>query len=452
VKAISFILLLLVSNSVFAKKLRDYTPYKYEVLFTNPVCKEYKYSSPLKSNSGKLVYGKTKNSYCKSSDSSVSGRRKNSPHYRLIEWIKDPSTTEIFMAYLSFSKRSIAKELCKAVEQRNVKITLVMDSNNLPEDGDNSNGRMSTAYYLKKCRPKNLTEGETPNLPRVYTRGGTGRGRNKTGYAHNKLFFVNPSSATATKIVFSSGNMSSGTVTHHENWNFVTTSSETYFAQSHKCLMKGMISHSQDIATYTNFINTCQSKIKIAPESDISVYFIPGDGTDAYKQIKTAINTSKSVDLISHRFSNSTIIENLTTKLEDTRKPKVRFIGDDDLYWTSVYRKGMGRNTTFEWYKIRDLINVGMDTKYIETYADDVFEPKSMQLQHNKFLIFHFDKKGAVFTGAGNLTISAFKQNFENFYYITIPEVYDAFANQYNYLWFKLGKSHSELPTKLELP
>ena len=67
-------------------------------------------------------------------------------------------------------------------------------------------------------------------------------------------------------------------------------------------------------------------------------------------------------------------------------------------------------------------------------------------------IIFHFDKKGAVFTGAGNLTISAFKQNFENFYYITIPEVYDAFANQYNYLWFKLGKSHSELPTKLELP
>ncbi len=260
------------------------------------------------------------------------------------------------MAYLSFSKRSIAKELCKAVEQRNVKITLVMDSNNLPEDGDSSSGRMSTAYYLKKCRPKNLAEGETPNLPRIYTRGGTGRGRNKTGYAHNKLFFVNPSSATATKIVFSSGNMSSGTVTHHENWNFVTTSSATYFAQSHKCLMRGMISHSQDIATYTNFINNCQSKIKTAPESDISVYFIPGDGTDAYKQIKTAINTSKSIDLISHRFSNSTIIENLMTKLEDTSKAQVRFIGDDDLYWTSIYRKGMGRNTTFEWYKSRSII------------------------------------------------------------------------------------------------
>jgi len=94
-----------------------------------------------------------------------------------------------------------------------------------------------------------------------------------------------------------------------------------------------------------------------------------------------------------------------------------------------------------------------MKDRYIQTYADDVWNPESMQLQHNKFLIFTFSgNSGAVFAGAGNLTTSAFNTNFENFYYIRIPEVYRAFMRQYELMWNDLARGHEDMPQELVLP
>ena len=114
----------------------------------------------------------------KAFDSRTSTSRKNSPHRRLIDWIRNPKTKEIFMSYLSFSNSSIAKELCQAIKKRHVKVTLVFDSNN-----ESELARMRTANSLKTCAKRNSKE-----LVQIVTRGNT-RG---LGYAHNKLFFVNP--------------------------------------------------------------------------------------------------------------------------------------------------------------------------------------------------------------------------------------------------------------------
>ena len=73
-------------------------------------------------------------------------------------------------------------------------------------------------------------------------------------------------------------------------------------------------------------------------------------------------------------------------------------------------------------------------------------------MPNNKFIIFSkWDETGTILAGAGNLTNAAFYRNFENFYLISIPEVYQNFLRQYDYLW-DLGLSHQELPIKLELP
>ena len=62
------------------------------------------------------------------------------------------------------------------------------------------------------------------------------------------------------------------------------------------------------------------------------------------------------------------------------------------------------------------LESLGLNIKYLETFADNIENPKSIQLQHNKFLIFTRENhNGTVFTGAGNLTGAAFYKNFENF-------------------------------------
>ena len=62
------------------------------------------------------------------------------------------------------------------------------------------------AESLKSCGNFSLTY-----------RGSTGG----LGYAHNKIMIVNPNDPQVTKVVFSSGNMTSGTSINHENWNFV---------------------------------------------------------------------------------------------------------------------------------------------------------------------------------------------------------------------------------------
>ena len=441
-------------GAVQSKNLSDYEPFDYEVLFTNPECRLYKYERPIKSNDGHMVYSKPKNAYCKSSDSSRSGARANAPQKRLLDWIKDPKTKEVFMAYLSFSNGTIARALCNAINYRNIKFTLVIDSKNLPEANDGDNSRMRMANYLKKCRPKpdSYRNGGRPNFPKITTSGGKGRGGNKTGYAHNKLFIVNPSSSTEIKIVFSSGNMSSGTTIHHENWHFVTTHANTHFSKVHLCLMEGVLNHDQGIKEYASFIQSCKNNISIPEEDDIKIFLIPGEGKQAMNAIKTNLKWAQSVDLAAHRFSNSSLISLLTEKLHHN-KNALRLIADDDLYWTGALRKGTGRNTYMEWAKVRDLKKQGLKDRYIQTYADDIADPKRMQLHHNKFLIFNFENnKGAVFAGAGNLTTSAFYKNFENFYLIKIPQVYLAFKKQYSYMWESLGRNKAKMPIEYRLP
>ncbi len=432
----------LLSTSALAVSLKDYTPFEYEVLFTNPVCKQYFYNETVVSNSGDELISKTKDAYCKSSDSSKSRARKNSPHRRLKDWIKDKNTKEIFMAYLSFSNGDIQKELCNAIKYRNVKVTFVIDSNN-----ESDPNRMAQLRKLSKCRPKNVAPGKA-NLPEVHTSGNRGGAK----YAHNKVILINPFDKNQVRVGFSSGNMSSGTTTHHENWHFVTTSPDSYFAKAHLCLREGILKHDSGKKAYSKFISQCRQKIQVEEESDIKTFFIPGEGSQALDTIKKAIKYSTNIDMAAHRFSYTALINALKSQLK-TRKTKVRLVADDDIYWSGVYKKGMGRNSLLELGKVRSLEKLGMQTKFVETYTDKVFEPKSLQLQHNKFLIFTYkNKEGSVFTGAGNLTGSAFSVNYENFYFISIPEVFKAYQDQYSHFWNELADSAKDMPSELVLP
>lgn len=437
VKHILELLFLTMTTQVLATGLKDYVPYKYEVLFTNPICKTYTYDGDVESNGGELLYSKPTGAYCKSSDSRASGNRHDAPQRRLIDWIRDPQTKTLFMAYLSFSNRTVAKEICDAVKKRDLKVTLVFDSNN-----EDDPGRMATANYLDDCENK-----DTGNSPYVVTRGN----QNGLGYAHNKLFMINAGDAQGVRIAFSSGNMSSGVTTHHENWHFITTSPVSHFARMHECLRDGMLNHAESKKDYVSYIQKCRAGIDSPAEDDIEVYFIPGDGTKATNAIGKAMEEADSVHMAAHRFSYGAFIKMISRNL--SKGVKFKLVVDDDIYWTGVYDQGMGRNTLSEYGKVNTLRKQGMEVKYMETYADDIFEPKSLQLQHNKFLIFtKEDGTGSVFAGAGNLTGSAFSTNFENFYMIHIPEVHEAFTSQYKHMWNNLATSYNNMPTELVLP
>lgn len=426
-KKISALLLCIVSANSWAVKLSDYKPFKFEPLFTNPVCETYSYDRPLVTEGGKTVSAKPKNVYCKPSDESASVSRASSPQYRIVEWVSDKDTKELYLAYLSFSSKNVTTALCSAVK-KGVKVSIVLDGG---EDSLNNPVLNPNAESLKKCGDADLVK---------VTYRGTTEG---LGYAHNKILIVNPGAPIA-KILFSSGNMSSGTSINHENWNFITTSGESFFAQAHKCVVEGMIVAGDTKTNFAKYLNTCRSKIEAKEETDIQVFFSPVDGAKALAKVTEAGKKANLIEAMSHRFSGQ--LASLYMKLLDAKKP-IKFILDDDIYWSVKRKEDIGRNTSIEAFKIyKDLINKGMQTKFLQT-NQNVF-----QLQHNKFMIFTFDNSGAVFNGAGNFTTAAFTKNFENFYYITIPEVVEAYNKQYDLYYDKMATSEDEMPRDYVLP
>ena len=94
------LLLSIVSGNSYAVKLADYKPFQFEALFTNPVCETYNYDRAVITHSGKTVNSKPDDVYCKPADEAASVARKNSPQYRLVEWITAKDTKEIHAAYL----------------------------------------------------------------------------------------------------------------------------------------------------------------------------------------------------------------------------------------------------------------------------------------------------------------------------------------------------------------
>lgn len=401
----------------------------YDVLFTNPTCKEYRYqdSTPVLSNAGAQLFGKPKDAYCTAADAEASAARSSSPQHKLIEWIRDPQTTEIFFTYFSFSNNTVKKELCKAVEERNVKITFVIDSQS----------DATRANELVACRPGN---GDENFAPKLYLRGHSGG----LGLAHNKFFIVNPHAASMG-LVFSSGNLTSGAVLHHENWHFIRLPTDTYFAQSHLCSMNAEIHSAASRAEYGAAVATCRAQSGLVEESDIKVFFIPGDGRAAPTLVQ-AVNAATHVQIAAHRFSFNKLIEALSSALKKPTPTNVRLIADDDIWWAGHDIRGLN-NTKAEWNHVVGLQQLGLAARYVET------NHKVPYLHHNKFAIFTMPDPtlSSVFAGAGNFTGAGFRENLENYYYIRIPQVVNAFKAQYEYLW-NLSTAEENLPSTNVLP
>ncbi len=393
----------------------------YDVLFTNPVCKTYEYEQPMKTIGGKTVTAKPQNVYCTQSDSAASAARESSPQFRLLSWLSSVGDgDEVFAAYLSFSSSAVSRELCAAVE-RGAKVTLVLDQPTAKSD------------ELEACGGTVLIRGHEGGI----------------GFAHNKITIINPKKAGPAdedpafmKLVFSSGNLSSGVVLHHENWHFIDVARDSFFAQAHLCLMKAQISETASASkkAYKKFMNECRAKIEAEPEDDIKAFFVPNtDDSDAlFELLDEGISTAATADIGAHRFALTQMVNGLADRLQADDDFQARLVVDDDLYWLRPANgedgEQVGDNLPFE----RDNID------RLEKVGDGRFEVKYMQtnhgphlLHHNKFLIFHDMPKrsDSVLCGAANLTGTGFRDNFENVYWVEIPQVVKAFDQQFARFW-----------------
>lgn len=463
----SVVLSVAASTSAQAVRLQDAKYYQYDLRFTNPWCGPHKYDAPVKSiNGSKVLTQKPLDVYCSGSeDNKRSGSRPHAVQQNIINWVNDPSTKEIFFAALSFSNSAFFRALCEAAG-RGVKIEYVLDG-------------PAAAGDLAACGPN----------VKFYQRGhGTGIGQGDgVNWAHNKLIIINPDSdPEKLKIAFGSGNFSSGMVTHHENWHFITAAKRTYFMQSHLCLREGLIGESarakammqkfvkekkfpgvlathQSREGFGRFIEQCRRETGLQEESDIQAFFTPnryqesnGQSAKATRRVIEGIQNSRQILLSAHRFSYSRMIDALERRLESSKKADIRLIADDDLFWVAAPASVgggavLGDNSASEAAKVRTLLSKGQGefrVKYMET------NHPSHQLNHSKYLVFDNalkDGRGAVFTGAGNLTGDAFNNNgpqgnFENFYYITIPDKVEQFRRQYGRLWGDIPVPQNAVP------
>ena len=104
--------------------------------------------------------------------------------------------------------------------------------------------------------------------------------------------------------------------------------------------------------------------------------------------------------------------------------------------------------------KIQELSTLGEAfnlARPLMTDEKDTTNQGAMLLHHNKFLVIQTPTGDAAFAGAGNLTTTAFTDNFENFYWIKIPEIVAAMKAQHEHLW-SLATPEENLPNKDVLP
>lgn len=387
----------------------------YDVLFTNPLCREYTYPQPVASADGSTqLTAKPKNVYCSYGDAPASAAREESPQNKLLSWLTPlEAGDEVFLAYLSFSNTAVADELC-AGAQRGVKVTFVLDS------------RSTQADRLEQCGATVLLRGHAGSI----------------GYAHNKVTIINPKGdSDYMKMAFSSGNMSSGVVTHHENWHFIDVERESYFAQAHVCLMDAQVSEtaSSGRAAYREALDECRGAIEAQEEDDIKAFFIPhsDDRKRAERYLLGAVEDAQRIDLGAHRFGHTGLVTKLREGLESGALVDVRMVADDDLYWLDPEvgtGEKVGSNDFFESTNVANLEASGGDAfeiRYFET------NHREHLLHHNKYVVYRDDQGSpwGLIAGAANLTKSGFNDNFENIYFIKVPKVIEAFDTQFARVW-----------------
>jgi hypothetical protein len=406
----------------------------YEVLFTNPVCGLYEHE-PVEAVRGDTeIDRKPRNVWCTPKfDSAPSKSRSSSPQFRILEWLADAGEgDEVFAASLSFSDADVGAALCGAAE-RGAKVTFVLDK------------MTSQGEALQACGGEVLVRGHQGSI----------------GFAHVKLLMINPREPAGgddgfVKLTFGSGNMSSGTHLHHENWHFIDARRDSFFVAAHTCLMDALVDerHTDGKTAFRTFMNECRDAIEHPPEEDIVPFFIPvrEDSKAATAKLVELIGAADEIDIGAHRFSFRAMIDALAGRLADTERPfQLRFVADDDLYWLdplepSKVIEGLGPNDRGDRDKLRQLRAADKGKRFEERYFET--NHVSRLLHHNKYLVFRGVEGGndAVIVGSPNLTGTGFDENLENLYLIEIPEVVEAFHAQYELVW----NGEGPLPEGLE--
>lgn len=367
---------------------------------------------------------------------------KNGVIPKLTEVIADPAIQNINLVYFSFSNRIIRKALCDAALQRpSLRIAIYLHKQQI--DGADA-GSVSELAGPNCNRNKNIE---------VIARG-TEFGQ---GYLqHAKVFLAttakninplseqnNPNVNRDEKIFFtsSSANMStSGTSIHFDNWLMFETNIENNLAQQNICFFKALREMGADAKARQRFAalnQICRSQIKSPASPDIQFMPVPHDNVlpkpfQAMRSMFDKLEPNGEVKVAIHRLTTKSI-SGLLADAKMKKNAQVRVIMDDDTF-------ASGFDTYFPTLDVtdcdvkhyRDIRKAGVDVRFMETASTE----SGSHLFHSKFIVV--DNK-YLFQGAGNFTSTSLNQsglgNLETFYYITVPEIVQAYTSGWEQYW-----------------
>ena len=459
-----------------------------EVRFTNPSCSLHSYEEDVFSNNGDLLKAKPEGIYCRGSkDFLDSFNWTHSPRTKLIEWVNDPETKEIFFVFQTITDGGVLGAICEAIKERNIPVTFVLSRNRVRnDDGDmdplidmNKTPIVETNSTKGKFSSvmKKLTQCDLPvgaNQPVGILRGHTGTSEsNSIGWAHNKYFVVNPRDGDTMKFATGSGNLTAvGVSSNHENWLFFENiPQKSYLAQSTRCMMEMQLDDRAHIGRkeFTKMNNQCLADIdpKLKLAEGIESFFVPGDGQEAIdKYLVPAFSQARKITAATHllgfpslfvRGMSCAASKNPASSCFQKKSTvpgfkgleggaDVRLITDDDMHWIMVGQTDddgrVGYNSPWEADLVESAGNAGVKLKFMQTAHHGKFK----QLHHNKIILFEEMDEDAVWTGAGNLTGTAMYSNFENYFYITIPSVVEAYKEQMNAMWDEMATDAGDMP------
>ena len=243
------------------------------------------------------------------------------------------------------------------------------------------------------------------------------------------------------KMTFSSGNMSSGVVTHHENWHFIDVKRDSYFGQAHVCLMDAQVSATASSGA------AVQGRARRVPRRDRAPRRRATSRRSSSRTPRTASarrryllgGVTEAARSISARTGSATRAWSRRSrrKLEDGDLT-LRMVADDDLYWLDPVA-GASQRGRFE-PRLRGRQRREARDRRRRQLRDPVLRDEQQRVHAPPQQVPRCTRtpRASAFgliAGAANLTGAGFNDNFENIYFIKVPKVLEAFETQFARVW-----------------
>ncbi len=362
----------------------------------------------------------------------------------------DPENSKLFIAYLSFSNKSIQRKICD-LASLGIKVRIFLDGGSGPS-------KKNPIGQIDELIMNNTACNQ--NVKLSYLGGSTDTKIAAWQLHHNKFLMIE---APNKKVImnFSSGNLSSyGTSLHMDHWVTIKAPVNSNLIRAQKCVMIGL-----EAAAKANEDTTSLTKIKpdkaylIARETCFDENDVKPRKKilDTEKQINDALNKEEIAPLYSPNADNSVeksilkaissvpengylyiAIQHFTSKavanalIEAAKKNvDVRIVMDDDALRGESDVPGVDQIINTMLTESKQKIKI----RFAETYRPEKNPNGSapaVAMMHNKFAIFNGQK---TFSGAGQYTGAAMKTNWENFYFITNKKIITEYSKYFNEIW-----------------